>query len=314
MRRYVFALVAGALIVPSLYLATLALMDRAGMLPPPQFSNSICIDEKLASMRRAPPQDPNFLVAGSSVAWRHFNSPAAIAGQPGLAPYNAGFCGANIRQTRAVVDWLTGRLPSINGVLLIASPVDFEFCDDLLTDGLFPRGFSVTDADRFVFEDTPLLAYYLRYFDPGTLWRNSRNIAARRSDSTTYDALLIDDYGDGPLDPPADRELLYGLPELDASCFEELRRLALSLQDQSIDFHVAMTPLHPEWLRLYDPSQQVTGRLERGIEVALAETGGHFVAPTLSIVQDAFFDAIHFRWSYTDQFTDSLVAQVKLAR
>lgn len=309
--RYLIALVTGALIVPTVFLAVLALLGQEGALPPPQFSNSICIDEKLAAMRRSPPQNPDLLAVGSSVAWRHFNSEVAIGEYPGLLPYNAGFCGANIAQTELVVAWMTERLPSVEEVILIASPVDFEFCDDQPADGLFPSTFDVTEADRFVFEDTWSLFYYLQYFDPWTLFKNSRDIAARRSDMTSYATLMINEYGDGPIEPAQDRRLLYGAPVFDTTCFEGLRQTALYLSQRQIDFSVAVTPLHPEWLRIYDKGGEVTETLRAGIREALIGTEGRFVEPDTNFGESAFFDAIHIRWSYTDEFTRSLLAAVK---
>lgn len=311
MGHYLLALLVGMLILPVLYLVVLVAFARSGTLPPPQFSNSICIDEKLASMRRSPPGRPNLLVVGSSVAWRHFNSPAAIEAQPGLIPYNAGFCGANIRQTKAVVDWLAGRLPGVEDMLLIVSPMDFEHCDDQQAGGLFPSGFDVSEADRFVFGNMSPLPYYLRYFDPWTLLRNRRDIAVRRDDMTSYGSLMINEHGDGPMEPSEDRRLLYGSPLIDATCFAELHQIGLHLKDRGIGFSVAMTPLHPEWLRLYDNGGQITGTLERGTRDALAGTSGRFIKNDTDIGEAGFFDAIHLRWSHTEEFTRSLLAQVR---
>jgi hypothetical protein len=304
-------LAAGVLSVPALLLLLLASQAADEGRPPPQFSNSICIDEKLASMRLSPPEDPNLLVVGSSVAWRHFNSPEAIKAQPDLIPYNAGFCGANIKQTEEVVDWLTNRLPSVTDVLLIASPIDFQNCNLQQTGGLFPPGFNVTEADGFVFEDTSALPYYLRHFDPWTLWQNARGLKARRDDMATYATLMINGFGDGPIEPPDDRRLLYGAPLLDASCYDRLRETALSLQDQGIGFYVTIAPLHPEWQRLYDDTKQVTGTLDTEIRKALVGTEGHMIKTTQYIQRAGFFDGIHFRWSYTGPFTRSLLSQIE---
>ncbi|WP_435169051.1 hypothetical protein [Falsirhodobacter sp. 1013] len=311
MGRYLLALVAGALMVPGLFLLMLALLDPDETRPPPQFSNSLCVDEKLAAMRRSPPQDPDLLVIGSSVAWRHFNSPEAIELRPGLHPYNAGFCGANIKQTEAVANWMLTRLPSLKEVILIASPVDFEHCEDQSTNTLFPAGFDVTEADTFVFADGSPLLYYLRYFDPMTLWRNGRGLEARRTDIRSYASLVTDEFGDGPIEPPGSRRLLYGAPTFDAACFAGLHRIGMELRKRGIGFHVAVTPLHPEWLRLYDQGGQVTATLDTAIREALAGTGGRFIKAGTGIEEAAFFDGIHLRWSYTDEYTRFLLAEVR---
>src|SRR5688572_13433212 len=57
-------------------------------LPPPPLSNNLCVDEKLAFMRDHPPQDPDFLVAGSSIAWRNVDSSVLARTVPGSRPVN----------------------------------------------------------------------------------------------------------------------------------------------------------------------------------------------------------------------------------
>lgn len=308
--RYLAALVAGILAVPGLYLTTLAVLGLNDILPPPQFSNSICIDEKLAAMRRSPPRDVDLLVIGSSVAWRHFNSPVAIEAYPDIQPYNAGFCGAKIDQTETIVTWLTQRLASVQDIIMVVSPIDFEQCSNPAAGGLFPSDFNVEDVDDYVFEDAWPALYYLRNFDPWTLWLNRRDIDRRRSNMTDYGALVINEFGDGPIEPE-DRRLLYEAPNFDDTCFDGLRRMALDLRAQDIGFSVVMTPLHPEWLRLYDEGGRMSGFLDQEIRTALSETDARVLETGPDFGEAAFFDGIHIRWSYTDTFTRSLIEQVR---
>ncbi|WP_299360474.1 hypothetical protein [uncultured Paracoccus sp.] len=302
MRGYVLALVAGALLVLAGLGTTLAVLSARGTLPPPQFSNSLCMDEKLRAMRDSPPQDPDLLVVGSSVAWRHFNSPAAAAAQPGLRPYNAGLCGASIAQTEVVVDWLADRLSSVERILLIASPRDFENCG-----GDQPSRFDVAAVDRYVFQGAWPLRYYLRYFDPPTFARNVRAVRENRGNLQTFDALVFNEFGDGPIEPPQDRGLLYGDVTIDPVCYSALRRIAVGLDERDVQFDVAMTPLHPEWLRTFDGDGKTTGAIDSGIREASAGTGASLLRADPQLGPAAFFDAIHIRWSQTDEFTRALL-------
>lgn len=282
----------------------LAILSAQGVLPPPQFSNSLCMDEKLGAMRDTPPQEPNLLVVGSSVAWRHFNSPVAAKVQPGLRPYNAGLCGASIAQTQVVVAWMVDRLPSVQRVLLIASPRDFEGCAGEQT-----SRFDVAAADRFVFDGAWPLRYYLRYFDPPTFARNVHEIRENRGKLETFDALMINEFGDGPIEPPQGRGLLYGEVVLDPACFAALRGIAEALEEHKIAFDVAMTPLHPEWRRRFDADGQTTTAIDTGVEQALAGAGASLLRVDPQLDESAFFDAIHIRWSQTAEFTRALLYQ-----
>ena len=107
MRAYLGWMLLGLATPMALFVAILMLLYSRGALPPPQFSNSICVDQKLRWMRNRQPRDVDLLVLGSSVAWRHFNGVAAVAAYPKLHPLNAGFCGTKLNQTEQVADWLT---------------------------------------------------------------------------------------------------------------------------------------------------------------------------------------------------------------
>jgi hypothetical protein len=302
MGRYLGSLVLGGLLTLALMAAVVAVLKSRGTLPPPQFSNSLCLDEKLAFMRDHPPRDPELLVVGSSVAWRHFNSPEAVRLNPEVRPYNAGLCGANLAQTREVTRWLLGRLPHVRQVILIASPVDFGGCSESAT-----SEFDVKVADQYIFQNAQAYRFYFDYFDPVTLLKNANGLRHRRTDPTTFKSLVINDFGDGPLEPRAARELLYGAPQFDPECFKALRDTALEFAALKTSFIVALTPLHPEWKTRFDRGGRVTAQWRELAAAALAGTPGTLVAPVRDYPEDAFFDAIHLRWSHTPQFTRSLI-------
>src|SRR6185437_14416731 len=65
-----------AIALLTLFWLSLAAIKALGLLPPPQLSNNLCIDEKLAYLRAHPIEQPTILTVGSSVAWRNIDSAA----------------------------------------------------------------------------------------------------------------------------------------------------------------------------------------------------------------------------------------------
>jgi hypothetical protein len=303
MRGYLLAMAIGALLMFAALAAALISLKAYGALPPPQFSNSLCIDEKLHSMRAGIPADPNLLIVGSSVAWRHFNSPAAIAADPSLQPFNAGFCGARMTQVRKVSAWLTARLPTVRHVLLIASPLDFENCtkDD-------PSQFDLFDADAYVFGKVSPARFYARYFDPLTLAQNAGMIRTARGSMFAPEPLFQDSYGDAPNQPDRSRGLFYGAVKLDPACFAALRQTARLLERKGVAFDVTITPLHPEWVSRYGGGAFAIA-FPDAIRTSLAGTGARYDATRHRPDPGAFYDAVHIRWSATAAYTRSLLAE-----
>ena len=306
MREYIAWLATGIIGVVLAYVLGLVALDKFGRLPPPQFSNSLCVDEKLNVMHVAPPRDVNLLVVGSSVAWRHFNSAVAEAVDPSLRIYNAGFCGTSLRQTEDVAKWLVGRLPTVRHLIIMASPIDFTDCSTTRA-----STFEIAGADEYVFLGGSSWRAYFRYFDPVTLIGNSRNVAARRNDVGNFDALRFDRFGDGPIEPPRDRGLHYGpAGTFDARCFAALRSTATMLGRRGITVDIFETPIHPAWRAKFDPDGMKLGLLRSDIGRALAGTGGRQHELDGEVPPDGFYDAIHVRWSVTPALTRALLKRL----
>jgi len=299
---YLLALAMGGALMLAVLAGSLLVLKATDNLPPPQFSNSLCVDEKLQAMRHAPPVAPNFLVVGSSVAWRHFNGAVATAETPSLRPYNAGFCGARISETYEITQWLVGRLPSVRHVLLIASPLDFESCskDD-------PTQFSIADTDHYVFGGASAPRYYARYFDPVTLLGNARTVRQSRADVAAMDPLVQDRYGDAPAEPTRSRGLFYGRVQPDPACFAALRAIATALDKRGIAFDMVMTPVHPEWDAKYG-GPRFWGPFNQRIAASMAGTQGHLRHVAYRPATDAWYDAVHVRWSATPALTRAFLS------
>ena len=176
-------------------------------LPPPAFSNSLCVDEKLRFLRHNPIDQPNLLVIGSSVAWRHVDGDVLRSSAPELRPFNGALL-LHANQSAYVADWLLDRQPSIRQVVMIVDPLDFAGCWKV-PDAVFDR----EDADHYVYQQASRWGAITRYFSPRSLLRNARTIKAQRANEIEWDPLVFTRHGDGPLEARADRGLFYGEPD-----------------------------------------------------------------------------------------------------
>lgn len=303
MRSYVVAIVVGVAGMLAVFGAALMVLSARDSLPAPQFANSQCVDEKLRAMRLQPPDRPELLVVGSSVAWRHFNGDAARALGAGVRTYNAGFCKANVRQTQRATEWLVERLPTVARVVFIASPMDFEGC------AAGPQvQFDIADVDDYVFGHGFAGQYYLRYFDPAALARNAATIRHARADPNTFDSVVVSPLGDGPIAPPW-RGLHYGPTAPETACFAALRDFAGAMSRRGVRLDITITPMHPDWKVRYG-GDGYPGALEQRIAAALRGTDARYHAQPLQPDTGNFYDAMHLRWSATGAYTRALLQEI----
>ncbi|WP_052213750.1 hypothetical protein [Belnapia sp. F-4-1] len=302
---YLLAFFGSLLGMFALYYGALLTLSAAGNLPPPAFSNSLCIDEKLHVLRKTQPGAPTLLVVGSSVAWRHFDGETLVKAAPQTEPLNGGFCGLSVNQTGFVADWLLDHYPSVQDVVMIASPQDFQDCDSKPT-AVFDRD----DVDDYVFGQATPWFYYTRYFSLSSLARNAVTIADKRSGANRTDPLVFDRFGSGPLAVGEGRgQLLYGAVDgPDPACLSSLSQLADRVQGDGKRLMVAMTPLHPTWRTAHDADGAVLGQFSAAIRTALGESGAQYWDSNQSYKasEEEFFDAIHLRWAGVPRFTAAL--------
>jgi len=306
-----FALSGGFFCALAAFGITLLGLDRSGNLPPPAFSNSLCVDEKLNFLRNHPVAYPNLLIIGSSVAWRHVDGDELVKIAPTSKPLNGAFCGLFANQSIYVGNWLLDREPTIRQVVMVIDPQDFAGCWKV-PDSAFNRD----DADAYVYGRAPRLPYYIRYFSPVSLMRNALTVKDQRNGKNEWDPLLFDHYGGGPLDTVNSRSLLYGKPDaLDPSCFEALKTMASRLQREARKFTVVTTPLHPDWKSRYDPNGTFLADFDRRVKQSLnLSTARYWNADKeLETPPGDFVDAIHLRWSAAQRFSAALAERLYLS-
>lgn len=306
--RYLLSLFAGLVGALALFCLTLLWLDRTGNLPPPAFSNNLCVDEKLNFHRNNPAGSPNLLIIGSSVAWRHVDSSQLVHALPEIRPLNGAFCGLFANQSTYVAGWLLDHEPSIRSVVMIANPQDFAGCWRVPT-AVFNRD----HVDPYVYEHDSKWAYYMRYFSPKSLVRNALTVKAQRAGQIEWDPLVFNRFGDGPLDTRNTRSLLYGRPEaLDRNCFQALHALGERLVQEGRQLMVVSTPLHPEWKAKYDPDGTFLADFDQRITDTLSATGGTFwnADKDWRTPDAAFVDAVHMRWTAVQEFSLALAEQM----
>jgi hypothetical protein len=296
----------------SFYLLLFMLL-ATGHLPPPAFTNSLCIDEKLSFMRDHPVASPDLLVIGSSVAWRHFDGAAVANGAQGMRPLNGGFCGLHANQSVYVANWLLDHEPTVRQVLMIASPQDFAECHNK-PEAVFDR----TDASSFVYGGASRWPYYIRYFSPGSLFGNARRVKDQRANRIELDPLVFDRFGDGPLNTASSRPTLYyGRPAvLDPACFQALQALGTRLQREGRQLMVVATPLHPDWKAKEDPDGKFHDDFNaRILEVVKTTNARYWDADReRKTARASFTDAIHLRWSAAQDFSADLALHLRIVK
>ena len=308
---YFTALCGGLLCALAAFGLTLLGLDRSGDLPPPAFSNNLCVDEKLNFLRNHPVASPDLLVIGSSVAWRHVDGAQLAKSSPTTKPLNGAFCGLFANQSVYVGNWLLDREPTIRRVVMVIDPQDFAGCWKV-PDSVFNRD----DADAYVYGQAPRWSYYMRYFAPVSLMRNALTVKAQRNGQNEWDPLVFNQYGDGPLVTKNSRRLVYGKPDaLDHSCFDALTAMAGRLESEARKFTVVSTPLHPEWKSKYDPNGTFLAEFDLRVKHSLSQSDATFwnADKELETPASDFVDAIHLRWSAAQRFSAALAERLYLS-
>lgn len=288
------------------YGAVLVALGRTGHLPPPAIVNEVCADEKLEWLRDNPPQDPNLLVVGSSIAWRDVDSRAFVARDPASRPLNGGVCHLSVNQTRFVVRYLLRHFPAVRTVVAVVAPQDFTDCSKTPS-----RLFNPATADAYVFDRRWAYGFYVTQFDPVALVRDATAIRAMRDGRNKFDALVMTPYGDGPLRIEGNRGLLYGrLTGYDPTCFAAMRDLAQSVEAGGRRLFVASAPVNPAWSARYDPEGHEHGAMAAGVRAALQGTGAEFWDGTEAFGGSPreFTDAIHINWQAAQRYSALLAA------
>jgi hypothetical protein len=265
-RRYLFAVLAagGATLVAVLLF--LVIVDRSGHLPPPAFTNSLCVDEKIKFLRDRAPAAPTLIAAGSSVALFNFAGEPFVAASGGATvPLNLGLCGLRMNQVEFASERLLDHYPTTTSVLVFVASEDFRDCTSA------PTPFAAADVTDYIERRRPQYFYYLKYFSPVSFLRNMRKVAAGRTGSDPDSILAFDRFGG--FHSKADRGLSYATPEtLEEACFVALHRLAQALSVRPLEAVVVISPVHPGWSAKFDEDGIYRREFRERLRAALTGT------------------------------------------
>jgi hypothetical protein len=87
--------------------------------------------------------------------------------------------------------------------------------------------------------------------------------------------------------------------------------MARQLERSGIALNIVLTPTKQAWTKLYGEPGQFTPRLRSFVQRSLAGSGAELVESVFQPPDDAFYDAIHFRWSSTGSYTKALMNSVQ---
>jgi hypothetical protein len=305
---YPAAILGSALAAFFMFWVGIAGLGAFGLQPPPQFSNNLCLDDKLSWLREHLPESPTMLAVGSSVTWRNFDAGLVQerAGERAV-PLNAAFCGLRMNQTAFTARYFLSRMPRVHDVLTIVAPYDLAECSTNSA-----SVFDTDDVDDFIYRHSGIYRFYLRYFDPFTLLKNVWIIRTMQLRKLPLDTLTMDRYGDAPLDTDASRpDLAYGaLPAIDPQCLAALHELAMRLTEARKRLIVALEPMSPVWTQQFDHDGAGIRRLTDEVRGALNGSSAilWLPGPDLPLEAAAYTDAIHLRWSAAQILSRAIIA------
>lgn len=296
--RYLAVLATTIALTAAGFVGVVMALGVAGRRPPPAFSNSYCLDAKLASFRENPPLQPTHLIVGSSVAWRNVSAETIHQQHPEVRPVNASFCGLMVNQSAFVGRYFLQRYPTVSDVLLLLDPLDMSACRSNKT-----QVFDPADVSHYLSGANDLL-FYFKYFDIVSLVGNAFNTV--NAASVPYPNTRL---GDGPLLRDVSDDLVYGpSPPIQPACVAALAAFAAEIARGGRHLVVATMPLPEEWSARYDRDSRSRKALAHGIRAALAGTSADFWDgwSALDLPRSDYFDALHLHWRAVPAFTRRL--------
>jgi hypothetical protein len=306
-RRFTYGFFALILFAIGGYCAALAMLDRIGMLPPPPFTASLCIDEKFKFLaERSDLEEVDLIAVGSSVTWRNLEMSAFE--KTGLArrPLNAAPCFLHVSEIVSYTAFLLDYMPNVRTVVSVMAPRDFAEC-------ISPREdfFSHALAASYVFGALPAFHIYLTNRSQAKFVRDILQIKAMRSDPLSQFTLVMDNYGSGPL-----RKVNTFLPKpvLADECFDALTELERTVASAGATLILATFPLQPEWHALYDPDGTLVKAFEERVRTAFRLPSTAFIGAAQTSDESLLHaDAVHYTWDaavrYSAQLADEIATQ-----
>lgn len=257
-------------------------LARAGLLAPPPYVATWCIDRKLAFLSSADLEAVEVATIGSSAAWRNVDM-TVFEDVLGKTALNAAPCFLNVDQTAYLSEFLLPRMPELETLVAIFIPQDFEGCRPGDAD-FFDRGLAGAVFDRRV----PDWAPYITGFRPMHLF----TYAFQKSRGTGGFGVAVheDGLGSATFAEPFD-----WWPDLNISeaCYGELAHLDALTRARGVRLVVAIAPIDPGWLADRDPDGKLLSDWRARMRAALPDDVLLVDGGSLNLSSDQFADAMH---------------------
>lgn len=279
--------------------ASHVVLARAGLLAPPPYVATWCIDQKLNFLSRAELETVDVAAIGSSAAWRNLDM-TVIESELGVNALNAAPCFLKVDQTAYLAEFLLPRMPELDVLVAVFLPRDFEAC--------IPQETAFFDARLAsgVFENKlPRWTPYVTGFRPLHLI----TYAYQRANGSGGFEVAVHEDG---LGSTVFAELFDWWPDLSVSedCYAALTRLEQLTSAHGVRLVVALSPLDPAWKIERDPEGTYLAawrsRLAESVTLDVLIIDGK----DLGLQSDRFADAMHLLHPNEAQFSRQIARSI----
>ncbi|MFN7054707.1 hypothetical protein [Hyphomonas sp.] len=257
-------------------------LARAGLLAPPPYVATWCIDGKLDFLSKTDLETVEVASVGSSATWRNLDM-SVVQESLGKPSLNAAPCFLNVDQTAYLTEFLLPRMPQLDTLVTSFIPQDFEGCRPGDA-AFFDRQLAGAVFDRRVPEWAP----YITGFRPMHLFTYA--FQKSRGTGGFGVALHEDGLGSAVFAEPFD-----WWPDLNISeaCYSELTRLEALTRARGVRLVVAIAPIDPGWQADRDPDGKLLSDWRARMRAALPDDVLLVDGGSLNLSSDQFADAMH---------------------
>lgn len=282
-------------------IAAMTTAGALGLLPPPPLVATDCIDRKFEFLAERDLESVELIAMGSSGAWRNLDM-TVFADTLDVEPLNAAPCHLQAHQSAFMTAFLAPRMPTLETVVFVALPRDFERCAP--GDRAF---FDPGIAGAILDGRAPVWTPYVTGFETTYM---VQNIIAKLNRTGNFGVAEYDDgFGSNPLLDDLDWAPAWAI---DPTCFDHLQSLEQTLTERGVDLVVAFAPVQPDWLAAVDPSGVHYAAFRREVQNRLSPTT-LVVAPWPEGQADPalFADTQHLRHPHERAFSAYIADRIR---
>ena len=307
-------LIAINLAVFSVFLILLTfILEQRKLMTAPQFLASISFDEKARFFKEVKPKNSSVIAVGSSIAVNHIDSSLLKDSNDNQIPFtNFASYGLQMVDLKNLVDFSVKLSGKPETVIVLSSPVDFQFCSpDKTTNTHYVslKNLHSEDAVNYISSDIPAVYYHAKY---RTLWRMLEpslmlEVKRQRTTNNTLDSLKFDSGGSVLLEVPKENippGRWEGKPmwakvmsqlSTQQTCYNSLQNLADYAEKNNMNLVFVMSPIRQGYLNEFDPNRKSINSHKKRIASILSKSNSILIDAHSELqLSDAYFvDAFH---------------------